>query len=384
VLHGEGLMMEMNLDEMIMKAASLSRANFESAEKMVSSINMTPMNPWFEKTRKYFQAKAEAPESQRWYSSNKIVLQKHKTALRQFARYQDGSPLIIVPPEAGHDSLIVDYGPRQSLVECALENYSGDVYVLDKLPATAEDNGYAIDDAILSLDTAVDKIGKPVNIIGFCQGGWQSAIYTALFPEKVKTLTVAAGPIDFHAGDAKITEMAKGLPMGFYEQMVALGGGNMPGAFIIQGFMLMNPVERFLGDDLNLYNHSDDPEYVQRHRQFQSWYQRYQPVPGKMYLQIVHQLFQENRLINKKLKVLDRMVDLKSITQPLVLIGGQNDDITPPAQVMAMKNHASSETVEEVLLPAGHIGVFMGSDIIKNYWPGILKSISTESIGQTP
>lgn len=373
--------MEMNLDDMIMKAASLSRANFKFAEKMVQSINSVSHHPWLEKTQTYFKAKAEPPVAAEWYSSNQVVLREHKTALRQFGEVKNKNPLIIVPPEAGHDSLIVDYGPGQSLVECALNNYDGDVYALEKLPATYKDTSYSIEDAILSLDASAEKIGAPVNIIGFCQGGWQSAIYTALFPEKVKSLTVAAGPIDFHAGDARITEMAKELPLGFYEQMVAMGGGNMPGAFIIQGFMMMNPVDRFLGDDLNLFNHGDDAEYAQRHHQFQSWYQRYQSVPGKMYLQIVHQLFQENKLIRNKLVLFDRVVDLKSINQPLVLIGGLNDDITPPDQVIALKKYATSDTIEQVLLPAGHIGVFMGSDIIKNYWPGILKRISSETIG---
>lgn len=155
--------------------------------------------------------------------------------------------MIVVPPEAGHDSLIVDYGPGQSLVESALTNYPGDVYVMEKLPATFRDTGYSIDDSILALNAAIDTIGEPVNLIGFCQGGWQSAIYTALFPEKVLNLTVAAGPIDFLAGDAKISAMAESLPMSFYEQMVMMGGGNMPGSFIVQGFMMMNPVDRFMG-----------------------------------------------------------------------------------------------------------------------------------------
>ncbi|NQU63981.1 MAG: alpha/beta fold hydrolase [SAR324 cluster bacterium] len=367
--------MEMNMDNMMMSAANLNRAAFKLAEEMISSTYLNQLNPWLETTQKYFHAKSESPESAQWYSANQVILQKHKTALRQFVKDKKGTPLILVPPEAGHDSSIVDYGPEQSLVECALKNYSGNIYVLDKLPATFQDTGYSIDDAILSVDAAVDKIGEPVNIIGFCQGGWQSAIYTALFPEKVKSLTVAAGPIDFHAGDAKITNMAKSLPIGFYEQMVALGGGNMPGAFIILGFMLMNPVDRFLGDDLNLFNHVDDAEYVQRHQHFQNWYQKYQTVPGQMYLQIVQQLFKENRLIENKLKVLGRMVDLKAINQPLFLIGGLNDDITPPPQVMAMQDYVSSKTVEQILVPAGHIGVFMGSDIIKNHWPGILKNL---------
>ena len=47
---------------------------------------------------------------------------------------------------------------------------------------------------------AVERIGAPVNLVGDCQGGWLAAIYAALHPGRVHTLTVAGAPIDFHAG----------------------------------------------------------------------------------------------------------------------------------------------------------------------------------------
>lgn len=134
---------------------------------------------------------------------------------------------------------------------------------------------------------------------------------------------------------------------------------------------------------MNLFNQVDDDTSVKRNHEFQSWYHRYHPVPGKMYLDIVEQLFKGNRLIKGELTILDRTVDLKAITNPLVLIGGTADDITPPPQVMAMKQYVSSKQIEEILVPAGHIGVFMGSDIIKNYWPSILKRIGEGSVGKT-
>lgn len=373
--------MELNLDEMIMSAENGVRNAFKMSDQAIAASYLDRINPFFNQARKYLQAKAEPLKPQYWYSRNKIVYEGQKTVLRKFNDDNRGNPLVIVPPEAGHDSLIVDYGPYQSLVECALQNYAGDIYVVDKRPATYRDVGYSIDDSVLALESIAEVINEPANFIGFCQGGWQSALFTALFPDMVKSLTVAAAPIDFHAGDAKITNMANTLPLSFYEQMVRIGGGNMPGAFIVQGFMLMNPVDRFLGDDLNLFNQIEDGMTPERTLQFKSWYRRYQAVPGKMYLEIVQKLFQENQLVKGELQILNRTVKLANIRNPLILIGGAADDITPPPQVMAMKDYVSSDRIEEILVPAGHIGVFMGSAIIKNYWPGILTRIGEGTVG---
>lgn len=375
--------MELNLDEMIMFSENAVRQSFKLGNQALAATCLDRVNPIFRQVRRFMEAKAAPLTPRHWYSRNRVLHEGQKTVLRKFNDDERGNPLVIVPPEAGHDSMIVDYGPGQSLVECALQNYAGDVYVIEKLPATFRDTGYSIDDSVLALDAVVDTIGEPVNFIGFCQGGWQSALYTALFPDKVKALTVAAGPIDFHAGEARITAMATTLPLSFYEQMVIMGGGNMPGAFIVRGFMLMNPVDRFMSDDLNLFNHIDDEINVKRTHQFQSWYHRYQTVPGKMYLEIVQKLFQENQLIKGELTILDRMVDLKAIKNPLVLVGGTEDDITPPSQVFEMKHYVSARRIDEYLVPAGHIGVFMGSEIIKRYWPSILSKISDGSVGNT-
>jgi poly(3-hydroxyalkanoate) synthetase len=141
---------------------------------------------------------------------------------------------------------------------------------------------------------------------------------------------------------------------------------------------MMNAVERFLGDDLAIYNNLGNKEFIERQHQFQSWYQRYQPVPGKMYLQIVKDLFRDNKLIRRELVILGRVVDLETITQQLVLVGGTKDTITPPPQVMALKQYARSGNVSEVIVPAGHIGVFMSKNVIQDYWPSILKILGTE------
>ena len=370
--------MDLTLDQLMMNTDGLRRDYSKLVSGFISFSNIGKWIPEMERLGNYLDVKAEEPLLAEWYTPNEIVYQGYKVALRKFNSDLKGNPLVVVAPEAGGDSLIVDYGPNQSLVECALEVYPGDVYAVQKLPATDEHTEYTIDDSIRSLQACIDFIGEPVNIIGFCQGGWQSAVYTALFPKDVKSLTVAAGPIDFHAGDAEIAKMTFTLPFSFYEMMVAAGNGNMPGSFIRHGFMMMNAVDRFLGDDLALYNNLENRGFVDRQHQFQSWYQRYQPVPGKMYLQIVKNLFNQNKLIKGELKLLGRNVRLENIGQQLVLVGGAKDDITPVDQVMALKKYASSKNVSEIVVPAGHIGVFMSKSVIKNFWPSILKVLGTD------
>lgn len=367
--------MELTLDQVMMNADAIKREYCALSSDFIKYSTINDFIPTLDRLKDYLVVKSDPPLPQAWYTRNEIVYKGHKVALRKFNKDLKGNPVVIVAPEAGGDSHIVDYGPEQSLVECALKNFPGDVYAVHKLPASQKHTDYTLDDSIKSLLACVEVIGEPVHFIGFCQGGWQATVFAALFPDQVKSLTNAAGPIDFHAGDAMIANMTHSIPFSFYEWMVSVGGGNMPGSFIRHGFMMMNAVDRFLGDDLTLYNNLESEEFVSRQHQFQSWYQRYQPVPGTMYLQIVEKLFKENRLIKGKLDVLGRKVDLANISRQLVLVGGTKDNITPPPQVMALKEYAGSSDVQEFIVPAGHIGVFMSKSVLRDYWPGILKSL---------
>jgi poly(3-hydroxyalkanoate) synthetase len=328
----------------------------------------SPVSKEIEKYGRFLEEKGHPMETPAWQTPNQVVYEGFKVALRKFNPGHKGNPIVFVAPEAGHNSHIVDYGPEQSLVQCALAHFGGDVYAVDKLPAGPEHTEYTVDDSIASLRACVAAIGEPVHLVGLCQGGWQSAIFAALFPGDVKTLTLAAAPIDFHAGDALITRWACSLPISFYEQMVRLGNGNMPGCFIVQGFMLMNPYDRFVGENTDLFSNIGDPVFIDRYRRFAQWYYYTQAVPGAMYLRIVQALFQQNQLIKGEFEVFGQGVDLGRIVQPLYLVAGQKDDITPPAQLFAAQQHVRSKQIEKTIVPAGHVGVFMGKQVIRDYW----------------
>ena len=159
---------------------------------------------------------------------------------------------------------------------------------------------FDIDNYLADMTVAIDDLGGCVNLVGLCQGGWLSAMIAARFPNKVNSLVLAGAPIDTDAGDGSIKRMVKELPMSFYEGLVELGGGVMRGKYMLQGWKNMHPAQRYIQDDVDLYEHIDDPVYLAKEETFASWYENPVDLPGRWYLQAIEQLFKENRLAKGK------------------------------------------------------------------------------------
>ncbi len=307
----------------------------------------------------------------KWATKNSIKLELPDVILRDFSIGKDEDAIFIISPQAGHHSCIADFGRGQSLVEAALKAGKKAVYATEWKSATLERKAETIDDSILSMRECIKSINSKVTLIGLCQGGWQSAIYAALFPEDVKCLVLAAAPIDFHAGNSKIGKCTSFLPLSFYRSMVMMGGGLLDGKFLLTGFKMMNPLERYCGDYFDLFFNISDDAFMERNRKFRDWYEHTQSIPGDFFLQVVEELFIGNKLINGELEILGKKVDLSTIYQPVFLIAGEKDDITPGEQLFNIEHYVNSSIINKYTLPAGHIGIFMGRKIIDNYWPKI-------------
>lgn len=324
-----------------------------------------------------YEVARSVPEP-RWTTPNRIQLDLPNVVLRDFSTEKEGPAVLIVPPQAGHHSSIADYGRGKSLVEAALKAGISSVYVTEWKSATPERKNEKIEDFILAMRRSIEAIGRKVTLVGLCQGGWQSAIYTALFPEDISSLVLAGAPIDYHAGYSKIGTYSSLFPMGFYEFVVAMGNGVLDGRFLLNGFKMLNAGERYYADYANLYHNLHDATYIKRYRRFRDWYEYTQDLPGAFFLQAVKELFKENRLIRGELNILGRRADLRSIDHPLYLIAGDKDDITPEKQLFNMERYVSSRDIVKMLVPAGHIGVFMGSAIIRDHWPRIFEAIGRD------
>jgi poly(3-hydroxyalkanoate) synthetase len=282
-------------------------------------------------------------------------------------------PTLILPPQAGHHSCIVDFSPRQSQVAIAIEAGLDRVFALEWLEATAETRHASIASYVAAVRAAIAEIGGPVNLIGDCQGGWLAALYAALEPQDVATLTVGGAPIDFHAGEAAIA-LYVGLVGSYdgiapYRALVDAGGGLLRGELMLGGFVALRP-EAELRKQLELLLHLDDPEFVRRYVEFEDWFKHTQDIAGEFYLWIVDRLFLRNELIHGTLTVEDRVVDLAAITCPTTIIAGTRDHITPPPQAFALAAHVATPAADIVtdVVDAGHLGLFMGRAALRGHW----------------
>jgi poly(3-hydroxyalkanoate) synthetase len=322
-----------------------------------------------------------------WSSPHEIVFEAPVARLRDFSRTGPRSnvvPTLVLPPQAGHDSCIVDFSPEQSQMRTILETGLTRAFTLDWIGATQQTKDVTIDDYLAVIDRALDHMGGRANLIGDCQGGWLATVYAALHPERVNTLTIAGAPIDFHCGEpvihAALRTLAPNGDLAFYRTLVKAGGGMLSGEHMLAGFILIKP-DNEIGRQLQLLANLDDAQHVGRYREFENWFKHTQAIPGDFYLWIVEHLFRDNELIAGTLEVGGGRVDLRRIGCPLNLLAGETDHITPPDQVFALADHVA--TAEPDILrdttSGGHLGLFMGHEALSNHWPRLLSAVLERS-----
>lgn len=69
----------------------------------------------------------------------------------------------------------------------------------------------------------------------------------------------------------------------------------MKGKLMLQGWKNMHPDQHYFQEHVDLYEHIDDPVYLKKEETFESWYENPMDLPGRWYLQVIRQLFMENR-----------------------------------------------------------------------------------------
>jgi poly(3-hydroxyalkanoate) synthetase len=321
-----------------------------------------------------------------WTTANEIAFETPLARLRDFstARPSDLVPTLVLPPQAGHDSCIVDYSHEQSQMQTILASGLERAFSLDWIGATNQTAGATIDDYIEVVDRAVQHCGGHVNLIGDCQGGWLATIYAALHPDRVNTLTLAGAPIDFHAGEPVIHEVLRKLAphgdLSFYETLVAADGGVLKGTHMLAGFIMIQPADE-VARQLELLLKLNDDAHVARYRKFEDWFKYTQDIPGGFYLWIVRHLFRDNELVSGSLKIGEQHVSLASLRMPLHLLAGATDHITPPDQVFAIAALASTppDQVYRDVTPGGHLGLFMGHQALREHWPPLLQRVLEHS-----
>ena len=239
---------------------------------------------------------------------NSIRLELPSMRVREFFRAPTSNPAtLIIAPFALHGATIADFAPGHSIVETLQEAGVSPLLVVECKCATPSMRFFSIDTYVADLNVAVDELGGTVNLVGLCQGGWLSLIYAARFPAKVNGLVLAGSPIDLDAAPSHLVETAWMTELKTFEQIVHSGEGRVLGQAVL-GFWNVRDLDRPAVADIL----QTDPSREMLER-FLNWHRWTVNLPGTYYLQVVRELFRDNRLARNSLEALGRVVDLGAV-----------------------------------------------------------------------
>jgi len=248
-----------------------------------------------------------------------------------------------------------------------------DLYMVDWGYPTRKDRYLTIDDHVNGyMDDMVDFILErhnlsKINLMGICMGGTFCVIYSALHSNKIKNLITTVTPTNFDTDQGLLHIWMKDIDA---DRMVD-AYGNMPGDLMNFGFLLLNPARLMIDKYVGFSEHMDDKAFVENFIRMEKWIFDSPDVPGETFRQFVKDCYRDNLLIDGKMEVGGKRVDLKKITMPLLNFYGKYDHLVPPAACELLTSRVGSKDTEDVCLDTGHIGIYVSSKCQKEFAPKI-------------
>jgi polyhydroxyalkanoate synthase len=281
------------------------------------------------------------------------------------------TPLLVVYALINRETML-DLQPGRSIVQNFL-NDGIDLYMIDWGYPTRKDKFLTIDDHVNGyMDNIVDFIRRQhnlpkINLMGICMGGTFSVMYSALHPEKIKNLVTTVTPTNFDTDQGLLHIWMKNVNA---DRMVKTFG-NMPGDIMNLGFLLLNPARLMIDKYVGFLENVDNKTFVENFVRMEKWIFDSPDVPGETFRQFITDCYQKNLLIQSKMELGGRRVDLKKITMPLLNFYGQYDHLVPPAACEQLTSKVGSKDIQDICLQTGHIGIYVSSKFQKEFAPKI-------------
>jgi len=276
---------------------------------------------------------------------------------------------------------MMDIQPDRSVIKSFLDG-GMDVYVIDWGYPTGEDMYMSMDDYInWYMDDCVDFIRKAskqdkINLLGVCQGGTFSTIYSSLHPDKIKNLVTMVVPIDFSTNDALLFRWGKFMNV---DSLVDAYDGVVPGDVMNVAYLILKPLSLTLDKYVGMTDKMADPEYLTNFIRMEKWVFDSPDQAGATLRQFIKDLYQGNKLVKGELEIGGKKVDLKNITMPLLCACAEKDHLVPLSASRPLIDAVGSQDKQFLSFPVGHIGMYVSSKSQKAIAPQIVEWVNAHS-----
>ncbi|RKT44172.1 class III poly(R)-hydroxyalkanoic acid synthase subunit PhaC [Thiocapsa rosea] len=310
------------------------------------------------------------------YAEDKLVLYRYDTPE---GVTPDPVPLLIVYALVNRPYM-TDIQEDRSTIKGLLAT-GQDVYLIDWGYPDQADRAITLDDYINGyIDRCVDHIREAhgvekINLLGICQGGAFSLMYTSMHQEKVNSLVTMVTPVDFKTPDNLLSAWVQNVDIDLAVDTM----GNIPGELLNWTFLSLKPFSLTGQKYVNMVDVLDDPDKVKNFLRMEKWIFDSPDQAGETFRQFIKDFYQRNGFINGGVMLAGQEVDLKNVSCPVLNIYAMQDHLVPPDASKALKGLTSSADYTELAFPGGHIGIYVSGKAQKEVTPAIGKWLNDHS-----
>jgi polyhydroxyalkanoate synthase len=299
--------------------------------------------------------------------------------LRCYGDLARDAPALLIVPAPIKRAYIWDLAPAVSVVRhCLAEGMR--VYMVEWTLPDGTVNRFGLTEyADRLLAACVDAIefdcGRgQVILAGHSLGGTLAAIFSCLHPERIRALVLLEAPLHFGGSAGKFAPLVGAVSDATF---IGEAFGNVPGSFLNLMSVAAAPSEFHLQRCMDFSLSVQDRATFESYMRVERWMHDEFPLPGKLFTEVVEQLYREDRLMQGALDIAGRRVGPRDLDVPLLNVVDPRSGVIPPQSILPF-HRAASGSPKKVLYYGGdvgvaiqHVGVLAGANAHRRLWPEI-------------
>jgi polyhydroxyalkanoate synthase len=145
-------------------------------------------------------------------------------------------------------------------------------------------------------------------------------------------------------------------------------------------FTAMSPVHHAVDKYMGLHRNHDKEGYAEMFTRFERWMNSDVPLAGQIFREVTQDIFQQNLLLQNRLRVGAEVVDLRHITCPVLNVVGEYDDVVHPKSSLPLVTLVGSSDAHNFVFPTGHVGAVVSAAAHKQLWPQVGQWLREHSV----
>jgi polyhydroxyalkanoate synthase len=309
---------------------------------------------------------------------SRVLLATPAFRVRSYAPVSNPAPPLLLVAAPIKRAYIWDLVPQASTVRLLTEAGFA-VHLLEWLDRKAYDEDLGLEAyANLFIGDAVEAVrhdsGDAPLLVGHSLGGTLAAIFCARHPEQVAGAVLLEAPLHFGADAGAFAPVVAASPD---TRLLQPGLRAVPGSFLDLVTVTAAPREFLLDRHVDLIRSLGRPA-LQVNLRVQRWTLDEFAVPGRLFAEVVEDLYREDRFMRSDLTIGGRRVGASSLVVPMLNVVNPHSGLIPPSSVVPF-HRASASRAKELLWYHGdqgvslqHVGVLVGRSAHTCLWPRIV------------